>query len=339
MKRLLLRRLFCTTAGSALLLVALTCGAAEGDIEKGIAAYRRGDYTAAFAEFKIAASQDDPFSQNVLGTLYADGHGVDVNYKLALDWFSKAQALGSVEATVNLARMYESGLGVPRNQAAALQYYRDAARAGFQPAIVRMAEIHARGELGVTPDRQVVLDWHQRLSGPAARFGPAVTLRPAAPPVPAVGSGVLVPVVGSGVRVPVNMKKAALASLDKDAIFEKQLWQRLDRYQHSERKWFVAATESTPVLAAYLKDLRAQLKGRSAAAFIAAKREESMLVTLAILRDGALRDVELSQGSGNSGRDHRVLASLRQLKRFDPWPAQADGSADVLMVTARLPID
>lgn len=330
-----MRRIFLNAAYGALLLIALNCSAANADVEKAIAAYQRRDYATAFAEFSIAAGKDDAFSQNVLGTMYAQGHGVERNYKLAMDWFFKAQALGSTEAMSNLAKMYESGLGVPQNNMAALQYYGDAARAGFQPAITRMIEIYSRGELGVTPDLRVVLDWRDRLRGPQAAAGPAVPARP----VPPAARASRKQAVNAALPQAARRDEAAQPQFDQGALHEQQLMQRLTNYRQSERKLFVASTDNIPSLAAYLKELRTQLKSRLASVFSSAKPDDNMIVTLAILRDGSLKDIELSQASGNRKTDARVLASLKQLARLKPLPAETSASAEVLMVSVRLPID
>ena len=314
----------------ALLLLALICGTAAADVYDGVAAYQRGDYASAFSEFSIAAGQDDAFSQNVLGTMYAQGHGVERNYKLAMDWFFKAQALGSPEAMSNLAKMYESGLGIPQNNTAALQYYRDAARAGFQPAILRMAEIYTKGDLGVTPDIKTALDWRGRLRGRPTKLA-------AQPTAPLAGSRAR-KTQSAALPKAADRDKAILTRLEKGWLFEKQLWQRLDNYRHSERKLFVASTDGTPSLAAYLKALRVQLQRLPATAFSSSTPDQGMIVTLAIRRDGALREIELNRGSGNADNDRRVLSSLRKLEHFKPLPAETEGSADVLVVSVRLPI-
>lgn len=330
-----MRRIFLKAAYGALVLIALNCSAANADVEKGIAAYQRRDYATAFAEFSITAGKDDAFSQNVLGTMYAQGHGVERNYKLAMDWFFKAQTLGSAEAMSNLAKMYELGLGVPQNNMAALQYYGDAARAGFQPAITRMIEIYTRGELGVTPDLRVALDWRDRLHGPQAVASPAAPARPVPPKAQASQKQA----ASAALPQAAPRDGAARPQFDKGALLEQQLMQRLANYRQSERKLFVASTDKIPSLAAYLTELRTLLKSRLASVFSSAKPDDSMIVTLAILRDGSLKDIELSQASGNRKTDARVLASLKQLARLKPLPAETAANAEVLMVSVRLPID
>lgn len=321
----------------ALLLWVLFCCEAVADVDGGIAAYKRGDYATAFSELSIAASKDDAFAQNVLGTMYAQGLGVERNYERAADWFFKAQALGLPEAMANLAKMYTTGLGLPQSNTAALQYYREAAIAGFRPAISRMAEIYERGELGLAPNTTMALEWRAQLRGPQG----GIRNEPVSP-AKAVAT----------VDSP-RKRKAATATLPKhsshdDAVrkrhdtgelFEKQVFDRLEKYSQRERKLFVSSTDDTPSIAAYLKDLRTQLRSLLVTAFSAAKPEENMIVTLSFLRDGTLRDVELSKGSGNSNTNRKVLSSLKRLTRLKPLPAETGGGPDVLVVIVRLPIE
>ncbi len=329
-----------TVTRIALLLFVLICNQAYADVAGGLSASKRGDYATAFSEFSIAASKDDPVAQNLLGTMYAQGLGVERNYKLAFDWFQKAQALGSAEAMANLARMYAKGLGVPQNNTAALQYLGDAALAGFQPAILRMAEIYERGELGVAPDPTTALAWRARLHGAQAEVG----IERVAPPKErkAMAKDEQPPVrkaTTATLAKPTIADKAVGADVEKRELFAKQVLQRIEDYRQRERKLFVASTDETPSIAAYLQELRAQLTKRLATVFSAAKPGESMIVTLSILRDGTVRDIEMSRGSGNPKTDRKTLSSLKRLARLKPLPAEFLESADVLVVAVRLPIE
>lgn len=325
-----------TVSKIALLLLVLLCSVAVADVADGIAAFKRGDYAAAFSEFTIAAGTNDPFAQNVLGTMYAQGLGVERNYKLAADCFFKAQALGLPEAMANLAKMYASGKGVPQSNTAALQYYHDAALSGFQPAILRMAEIYERGELSVAPNATIALDWRARLREPQDEIS-NVSVAPAKD-LATVDQSREGKALNATSPKPLSRGTADHTRIDKAKLFEKQVFQRLENYGQRERKLFVASTDNAPSIAEYLKDLRTQLRSLLVTAFSPSNPEENMIVTLSILRDGTLRDIELSQGSGSSKTNARVLSSLKRLTRLKPLPAETKGEADVLVVTVRLPI-
>lgn len=320
-----------------LLLSVVVCSEAAADYDGVIAAHKRDDNPAALTELLVAANKDDPFSQNKLGTMYAQGMGVGRNYKLALDWFFKAQALGSLEATANLARMYAEGLGVPKDNLTALRYFRDAALAGFQPAILRMAKTYETGELGVTPDPLMARSWRDQLQEPRGEIGNVPVVPPkavviVAPPRKSVAATVIL-------AKPSMQDDEVRARIDAGELSERKIFERLDNYRKRERKLFVASTDETSTIATYLKDLRTQLKSRLVSAFSASRPEESMFATLSILKDGTLREVELNRGSETSKTNSRVLSSLKRLTRLKPLPAETGGDVDVLVVTVRLPIE
>jgi len=323
------------------LVLVLLCSAASADVNTGISAYRRGDYATAFSEFNDASGRNDPLALNVIGIMYAEGLGVERNEKLAVDWFFKAQTLGSLEASANLGRMYADGRGVPQSSAAALQQYRNAALGGYLPAMNRLAEIYEKGELGVTADPALALEWRARLRGTPTglRYSrptpersltqPEQRRENTASPLPATA------------KTPRASHRESQAQLrvEKDALFEKQVFERMEKYRQRERKLQVASTDSTPVLAAYLKDLRIRVGSQLQDTFSAANVASAMTVSLSILRDGTVRNVELDHGSGSSTFDRKVLASLKRLDRLPPLPAATLETADVLGVTVRLPME
>ena len=321
----------------ALLLAALVWGESFADVAAGVAAYKRGDFANAFAELSSASAKDDAFAQNLLGTMYFQGRGVERNEKLAADCFFKAQALGSPEAMANLAAMYEAGQGLPQDSAAALKYFGEAASAGNRPAIARMARIYEKGELGVAPDPALAASWRARLG--AAQAARVATPKTMAKPQAEAGKN-----VASAPPSPQKSakKEPALAvgtSLDERiAQLEKRVTRNLEIYSHRERKLFVASSDATEPVVGYLKALRARLANLPAAAAAAARPAERRLVTLAIGRDGVLREVELSRSSGNESADGRVLAAVKKLVQWQPLSPEIAHDTDVLYVTVRLPI-
>ncbi len=68
----------------------LPAGAAWADINSANAAYNRGDYTSAVAEYRKMALAGDAVAQYNLGQAYKLGRGVPVDQNLALDWYRKA---------------------------------------------------------------------------------------------------------------------------------------------------------------------------------------------------------------------------------------------------------
>lgn len=71
---------------------------AHAGFEDGMAAYEKGDYAVAYAEFRQAAQQGDIRAQGKLGGLYLYGIGVEKNYIEAYAWLDLAAGQGDTSA-------------------------------------------------------------------------------------------------------------------------------------------------------------------------------------------------------------------------------------------------
>ena len=87
-------------------------GSARADFDEGLAAYNRGDYSAAIKEFLILAEQGEADAQDMLGNMYGSGRGVPRNYLEAFKWGTLAAEQGHGEAQLSLAMLYAFGMGV-----------------------------------------------------------------------------------------------------------------------------------------------------------------------------------------------------------------------------------
>jgi hypothetical protein len=97
-KRINMKKL--TIAFLLVTLSALTTWA--GDFQKGLSAYKSGDYTTAIREFTELAEQGNASAQFNLGVMYAEGQGVPQDYKQAEKWYTKAAEQGNASAQSNL---------------------------------------------------------------------------------------------------------------------------------------------------------------------------------------------------------------------------------------------
>jgi TPR repeat protein len=68
------------------------------DFQKGLTAYKAGDYATALKEWKPKAEQDDARAQSNLAVLYLNGQGVPQDYVRTLVWFNIAAANGHGKA-------------------------------------------------------------------------------------------------------------------------------------------------------------------------------------------------------------------------------------------------
>ncbi len=137
-------------------LSALTSWA--GDFQKGVSAYKSGDYKTAFKEFAPLAEQGNADAQFNLALMYDNGQGVPQDYKQAVKWYTKAAAQGSGEAQSNLALMYGKGQGVPQDHKQAVKWYTKAAAQGYAKAQSNLAIMYANGQ-GVPQDNVYAHMW------------------------------------------------------------------------------------------------------------------------------------------------------------------------------------
>ena len=82
------------------------------DYEQGIAFYDNKDYDKAFESFKKACDGGDMLGCSNLGSMYADGKGVEKDLGKAAELFKKACNGGEMLGCRNLGIMYDNGNGV-----------------------------------------------------------------------------------------------------------------------------------------------------------------------------------------------------------------------------------
>ena len=74
----------------ALTLTVMVAPPALADFNAGIQAVERGDYGAAYKEFKPLADQGDARAQSNLAVMHAQGHGMEQSYPEAARLFRQA---------------------------------------------------------------------------------------------------------------------------------------------------------------------------------------------------------------------------------------------------------
>jgi TPR repeat protein len=75
--------------------------------------------------------------------MYENGHGVDVNYKKAIEWYEKAAEQGDAKAQYNLGVLYRQGQGVDKSDSSAMRWFTKAAAQGLETAKAAIDEILA----------------------------------------------------------------------------------------------------------------------------------------------------------------------------------------------------
>ena len=105
------------------------------DFEKGLRAYKSGDFTAALTEWMPLAEQGKVGAQKYLALMYSKGQGIVQNYEEAAKWFLKAAEQGNVDAQYNLGMVYATGQGVVQDGAYAHMWWNIAASNGHENAV------------------------------------------------------------------------------------------------------------------------------------------------------------------------------------------------------------
>lgn len=153
-------RAICHLAGGLALVIALIAPALGGPLEEGMDAYRAKEYARAADLWRPLADKGDPVAQYRLGTLYAEGKGVEQNDATAFTWMLRAASQGNADAQYGVAASYFSGLGVEKNEKDAAKWFQRAANQGVAFAQLNLGLLHAAGA-GVAQDNVEALKWLQ----------------------------------------------------------------------------------------------------------------------------------------------------------------------------------
>ncbi|MFD1157678.1 tetratricopeptide repeat protein [Roseovarius aestuarii] len=149
-----------TTLVLSAVLVSLVSSLSAQDLQKGLEAYRSGDYAVALGELVPLAEQGNEIAQYNLGLMYFNGNGVPSSFEEMLKWHSSAAALGSVDAQLSLGNIYRGGFGVAQDFAEAATFYKQAAEQGNAKAQNNLAALFAKG-LGVPKDAEAAVRWYR----------------------------------------------------------------------------------------------------------------------------------------------------------------------------------
>jgi TPR repeat protein len=132
--------------------------AAAGPLEDGDAAYREKAYAKAVELWQPLAEKGNAAAQYSLGTLYAEGKGVEQNDETAFMWFQRAANQGNAPAQYNVGASYAGGAGVAQSDADAVKWFRRAADQGMAFAQLNLGLLYAAGK-GVPQDNVEAFKW------------------------------------------------------------------------------------------------------------------------------------------------------------------------------------
>ena len=81
----------------------------EDRLNAGLAALKREHYATALRAWLPLAEAGDPEAQANVGYMYEEGLGVTQQFDIAVSWYEKAAALGSMQANHNLGMIFADG--------------------------------------------------------------------------------------------------------------------------------------------------------------------------------------------------------------------------------------
>lgn len=119
----------------------------------------------------IAAQENLPDAQALLGQILLDGTGIEQDAALALVWFQIAARNGHIMARNMVGRCHEHGWGCEPDAGKASEYYRLAAEAGLDWGFYNFGNLLATGR-GVNKDQARALACYRR----AAEMGHAKSM-------------------------------------------------------------------------------------------------------------------------------------------------------------------
>ena len=124
-------------------------------------AYSQGDYQKAREIWKTHADEGNPEAQSWLGSLYANGDGVEVDDANALAWYEKAAKQGHAMAQANVGAMYFMGQGVEKDLDKAIKWLTAAADNNDVNGLFNLAVLYAKGE-GVEENTEYAAELYQK---------------------------------------------------------------------------------------------------------------------------------------------------------------------------------
>lgn len=108
-----------------------------------------------------AAEAGEVRAQLYLGQILLDGHGIERDAALALQWFRLAAAGGEVEALNMVGRCLHNGWGCQVDLPGAVACFRHAAERGLDWGQYNYANMLAKG-WGIECDMPAALDWYRQ---------------------------------------------------------------------------------------------------------------------------------------------------------------------------------
>ena len=107
---------------------------------------------------RLAAANGNPSAMFEVGTRFAEGRGIQQDFKQAIKWYTRAATKSFALAQYRLAALYERGLGGKKDLARAKIWYERAARQGNVKSMHNLAVLTAGSQVG-SSDYATAAQW------------------------------------------------------------------------------------------------------------------------------------------------------------------------------------
>ena len=132
----------------------------SADYQKGVDAYRRGNFQAALKEWGSLGEAGHPQALVSLGLMHEAGRGVEQNLTEAVRFYRLAADQGYAEGQTSLGVMYEYGAGVDQSVTEAVRWYRLAAEQGHARGQKNLGTMYEFGK-GVQRSLTEAVSWYR----------------------------------------------------------------------------------------------------------------------------------------------------------------------------------
>ena len=123
--------------------------------------YNMGDYKAALKYATESAEKNEKWGLTVLGGIYLDGHGVEVDEAKAFDCYMQAASMGDEMALTQLGMMYVEGRGVEQDPTQGYFWLNESAQKGHNEGMYALAFCYKDG-FGVEQDVEKAAEWFKK---------------------------------------------------------------------------------------------------------------------------------------------------------------------------------
>ena len=123
--------------------------------------YNMGDYKSALKYATESAEKNEKWGLTVLGGIYLDGHGVEVDEAKAFDCYMQAASMGDEMALTQLGMMYVEGRGVEQDPTQGYFWLNESAQKGHNEGMYALAFCYKEG-FGVEQDVEKAAEWFKK---------------------------------------------------------------------------------------------------------------------------------------------------------------------------------